>query len=263
MGPPKLSSWISLRSYARDPGIAAARGRRERCVYDGAMKTSSAQGGRSDGCCVVLMMKSPARSKRRLAELIGAQRATEAAQRLLDCAYEDLAAWAGPKCVAPSADDERAEAPSADAVVVVQRGGNLGERINHVNNVLIGLGFERQLFIGIDCPSLDRPYLDRAAAALDDQDTVLGPADDGGVVLMGVRGRWPALAALPWSTSGLFESLRAACAAAGSSVAMLPRRHDIDTANDLITLRDELHADPRPARRALVRWIGAQRDLRT
>lgn len=225
------------------------------------MEKPSAQGGRSAGCCVVLMMKSPARSKRRLAELIGAQRATEAAQRLLDCAYEDLAGWAGPKCVAPSADDERAGTPSADAIVVVQRGRNLGERINHVNDEIIRRGFKRQLFIGIDCPGLDVPYLDRAAAALDDQDTVLGPADDGGVVLMGVRGRWPALSALPWSTSELFESLRAACAAAGSSVAMLPRRRDIDTADDLITLRTELRTDPRPARRALVRWIGAQRDL--
>jgi len=224
------------------------------------METSSAQGGRSAGCCVVLMMKSPARSKRRLAELIGAQRATEAAQRLLDCACEDLAGWAGPKCVAPSAEDERAEAPSADAVVV-QRGGNLGERINHVNDELIRLGFERQLFIGIDCPSLDLPYLDSAAAALDAQDTVLGPADDGGVVLMGVRGRWPALAALPWSTSELFESLRGACAAGGSSVAILPRRRDIDTASDLVTLRAELRTDPPPARRALVRWLGAQRNL--
>ena len=128
------------------------------------METPSTQGGRGTGCCVVLMMKSPGRSKRRLAEHIGAQRATEIAQRLLECACEDLTAWPGLKCVAPSAADERFDAPPVDTVVV-QRGGNLGERIQHVNEELIRLGFERQIYIGIDCPGLDVAYLERAAAA--------------------------------------------------------------------------------------------------
>ena len=224
------------------------------------METASTQGGRRAACCVVLMMKSAARSKRRLAAHLGAQRATVAAQRLLDCACEDLVAWPGPKCTAPSAADELVDAPPADALVV-QNGGNLGERINHVNAQLIRLGFERQLYIGIDCPSLDVAYLERAAAALGDHDTVLGPAADGGVVLMGVRGRWPPLAELPWSTPALFESLRAACVAAGSSAATLPRLKDVDTLDDLVALRTDLLGDARPARRALVRWLTAQMDL--
>jgi hypothetical protein len=224
------------------------------------METPSTQGGRRAACCVVLMMKSAARSKRRLAVHIGAQRATLAAQRLLDCACEDLEAWPGPVCAAPSAADELIDAPPADALVV-QSGGNLGARINHVNAKLIRLGFERQLYIGIDCPSLDVAYLERAAAALGDHDTVLGPSADGGVVLMGVRGRWPPLAELPWSTTALFESLRAACVAAGSSAATLPRLKDVDTLDDLVALRTELLGDARPARRALVRWLAAQTDL--
>ncbi len=224
------------------------------------METPSTQGGRSSGCCVVLMTKSAARSKRRLAEHIGAQRATQAAQCLLDCACEDLAAWPGPVCVAPSAADEHIDAPPA-AVIVAQCAGNLGERINHVNDELVRRGFEQQLFIGIDCPSLDVPYLERAAAALGDHEAVLGPAADGGVVLMGVRGRWPRLAALPWSTSALYESLRAACSARNANTATLPRLHDIDTVGDLLALRTELLGDARPARRALVRWLAAQTDL--
>jgi glycosyltransferase A (GT-A) superfamily protein (DUF2064 family) len=224
------------------------------------METQSTQVAPVAACCVVLMMKSAARSKRRLAEHLGAARATQAAQRLLDCACEDLAAWLGPKCVAPAAEDARAHAPDAD-VLVVQRDGNLGERLGHVNDELIRLGLTRQLFIGIDCPSLDVAYLTRAAAALDEHDTVLGPAADGGVVLMGVRGRWPPLAELPWSTSALFESLRAACALAGSSVATLPRLTDVDTTGDLLALRTELRGDLRPARRALSSWLAAQTDL--
>ena len=211
-------------------------------------------------CCVVLMMKSATRSKRRLAEHIGARRATEVAQRLLDCAREDLAAWPGPTCVAPSTADERADGPPADTVVV-QGDGNLGERIQHVNAELLRLGFEQQLYVGIDCPSLDAAYLERAAAELIRHHAVLGPAADGGVVLMGVRGAWPALAELPWSTSALFESLLAACAAAGST-AVLPRRSDVDTVEDFAALRGALLGDTRPARRALATWLAAQTDLR-
>jgi glycosyltransferase A (GT-A) superfamily protein (DUF2064 family) len=223
------------------------------------METPSTRGGRT-GCCVVLMMKSAVRSKRRLAEHIGAQRATQAAERLLACAREDLAAWPGPVCVAPSAPDEQGDAPPAVAFVV-QHGGNLGERINHVNDELLRLGFDRQLFIGIDCPSLDLPYLQRAAVALVDHDAVLGPAPDGGVVLMGVRGRWPELADLPWSTSELCASLRTACRAAGASTALLTRRNDVDTVADLLAVRTDLRGDLRPARRALVGWLAAQADL--
>jgi glycosyltransferase A (GT-A) superfamily protein (DUF2064 family) len=224
------------------------------------METPSMQGGRTNGCCVVLMMKSAARSKRRLANQIGAQRATQAARCLLGCAGEDLMAWPGTKCVAPSLSEERSEAPTAD-VLLVQPGGNLGERIAHVNAELIRQGIERQLFIGSDCPNLDLAYLERAAAALTEHAAVLGPAADGGVVLMGVRGRWPPLAALPWSTGTLYEALRTACARAGASAAALPSLHDVDTLDDLVALRTRLADDPRPARRALVDWLTMQADL--
>jgi glycosyltransferase A (GT-A) superfamily protein (DUF2064 family) len=224
-----------------------------------AMETASTYGSGCD-CCVVLMMKSATRSKRRLAEHIGARRATEVAQQLLACVREDFDAWPGAKCVAPSAADERVDAPPADAVVL-QCDGNLGARIEHVNRALIELGFERQLFIGIDCPSLDVGYLSRAAAALGDHDAVLGPAADGGVVLMGVRGRWPRLTELPWSTSGLLKALQAAFAARGASVAMLPQLRDVDTLDDLVELRTALVGDSRPARCALAHWLTAQGDL--
>jgi glycosyltransferase A (GT-A) superfamily protein (DUF2064 family) len=224
------------------------------------METPSTHGGRTNGCCVVLMMKSAARSKRRLADEIGAQRATQAAIHLLGCASEDLAAWPGTKCVAPSVADERSEAPTAD-LLVVQRGGDLGERIAYVNEELVRLGILRQLFIGSDCPGLDVAYLERAAAELDGHDAVLGPAADGGVVLMGVRGRWPPLAALPWSTDTLCAALRTACARAGARAATLPTLRDVDTLDDLVALRTELAEDPRPARRALVDWLATQPDF--
>ncbi len=213
-------------------------------------------------CCMVLMMKSAARSKQRVAARIGERRGTELARRLIACAREDLAAWPGPVCLAPSTPDEVAALePCAADTCVVQRGDNLGERINHVNDTLLERGFERQIFIGIDCPVLDTAYAERAAAALADRDVVFGPALDGGVVLMGVRGRWPDLAALPWSTDALFAALQTRCTDAGARAALLEPLRDVDWLEDLLALRQDLERDPRPARRALCQWLAAQTDL--
>jgi glycosyltransferase A (GT-A) superfamily protein (DUF2064 family) len=208
------------------------------------------------------MMKSPARSKRRLAAAIGGERATQAARHLIDCAHEDLGSWGGKICLAPADASELAALGSTSAaVVIVQRGDNLGERINYVNAALVERGVERQVYVGIDCPMLDPGYLGRAAAALTLCDVVFGPALDGGVVLMGVRGRWPDLSRLPWSTGELFGALESTCAAAGARAAVLEPLRDVDTLDDLLALRAALAADSRPARRALTAWLTEQGDL--
>ncbi len=212
------------------------------------------------------MMKSAASSKRRLAAEIGDERATEAAQHLIDCAREDLEGWPGKVCLAPAGAADAAElaafGPASACFLIVQRGDNLGERINHVNAALVERGVEQQLYVGIDCPMLDLDYLDRAAAALAGCDVVFGPALDGGVVLMGVRGRWPDLSRLPWSTGGLFPALESTCAAVGARAAALEPLRDVDTLDDLLALRALLARDSRPARRALIGWLAQQWDLR-
>ena len=213
-------------------------------------------------CCIVLMMKSAAKSKRRLAVEIGAERATEAAQHLIDCAREDLEGWRGNVCLAPAdAAEPPALGSTSAAIVIAQRGDNLGERINHVNAALVARGVERQVYIGIDCPMLDVGYLERAASALTERDVVFGPALDGGVVLMGVHGRWPDLSRLPWSTDGLFAALESTCADAGARAAVLEPLRDVDTLDDLLALRAALARDSRQARRALSGWLAQQRDL--
>jgi len=213
-------------------------------------------------CCIVLMMKSAASSKRRLAAEIGGERATEVAQHLIDCAREDLESWSGNVCLAPAEAADLAELGSTlAAILIVQRGDNLGERINHVNAALVERGIERQIYVGIDCPTLDLGYLERAAAALTECDVVLGPALDGGVVLMGARGRWPDLSQLPWSTSALLAALESICSAAGARAAVLEPLRDVDTLDDLLALRATLVGDSRLARRALSDWIAQQGDL--
>lgn len=212
---------------------------------------------RAASACLVLMFKAPARSKRRLAAQIG-KLAGAAASHLIDCALEDTLAWPGPVCYAPATGADAgylADRAADGAISVVQRGGNLGERINHVNRVLLAEGVAEQLFIGIDCPGLDADYLGAAAAALAGHDVVLGPADDGGVVLMGRRGAWPDLSALAWSSDRLMRELAGTCTAAGSSVHVLEARADVDSLADLLEARRRLAGDTRPARLRFADWL--------
>lgn len=207
--------------------------------------------------CLVLMFKSPQRSKQRLAAEIGT-RAHTAAMHLFECAIEDLNAWAGPTCLSPANDSDMHfidECAVTADLLVQQENGNLGERIMHVNAGLLSEGHQSQLFIGIDCPALDTTYLCEADAALSGADAVLGPAEDGGVVLMGINGQWPELKDLPWSTGDLGETLIDVCSSARLDLRLLESHRDVDSLNDLQRLPGELGSDSRPGRRRLCEWI--------
>lgn len=66
-----------------------------------------------------------------------------------------------------------------------QQGADLGARMAHA---LISrlTDSENVILVGSDCPAVDSAYLASAIAALNDHDVVLGPAEDGGYVLIGL-----------------------------------------------------------------------------
>jgi glycosyltransferase A (GT-A) superfamily protein (DUF2064 family) len=207
---------------------------------------------------LVLFCKPPARSKRRLIPALGAAAAGELAERLLGCALEDTAAWPGPVVLSPAqaGDVPWAERlPVPDARVLSQSVGNLGMRLTDIDLRLRDEGHEKLVFIGGDCPQLGLEALLAAADALDHTDVVLGRASDGGVVFMGNRSSWPALAELPWSTEALGATLAAACRAAGLGVEWQGPWPDVDRPADLEPLRAALATDRRPARERLKEWL--------
>ena len=209
--------------------------------------------------CLVLMLKRPQQSKRRIALQLGPL-ADELAELLLGCALQDLAEWSGSVCLAPA---DGADLSWADSLLrnagrrylLAQRDGNLGQRIMLIDNLLREMGEQRLIMLGTDCPAMDAPYLSQAAQALRHHNVVLGPARDGGVVLMGSAQPWPPLAGLPWSTPHLAADLAKLCESGGQRVAMLPERGDVDTVDDVLTLNDTLVGDERASRVALRDWL--------
>ncbi len=68
-----------------------------------------------------------------------------------------------------------------------QSGANLGERMYHAANYALNES-EMILLIGADCPLLSSTHLSQSLQWLmDGNDAVVGPAEDGGYVLLGLR----------------------------------------------------------------------------
>lgn len=203
---------------------------------------------------------APGVGKRRLAPELGDAATLTISELLLATTLEDLAAWPGPRVVAPAdpADEPWARSlPVALDDVVAQPDGNLGDRLGAVDRLLRQRGHARLLYIGSDAPVLAAADYGEAARALGTHDVVLGPALDGGVTCMGSRRAWPDLNRLPWSGEQLHRALQASCESAGLTVRNLAPRYDVDVPGDLRRLCSDLATDARPARRALYRVLAS------
>jgi rSAM/selenodomain-associated transferase 1 len=200
------------------------------------------------------------RGKSRIAAARGAATALALAEHLLATTLEDARDWPGLVIIAPSsaADaDWAAGLLSRQCQVIPQFGENLGNRINAVDKAARDAGHTHLIYIGSDAPILDADYFARSRAALATHDVVLGPADDGGVTLMGASTAWPDLATLPWSTENLGHALEQISTEHGLTVCRLEKSYDIDLAADLPRLYDDLSGDARPARQRLRSWLTA------
>jgi uncharacterized protein len=112
----------------------------------------------------------------------------------------------------------------------LQQGADLGERMaDAVKRKLPGI------IIGSDCPSLTAADLRAAAAALQQGwDAVLGPAEDGGYVLLGMRRYDSSLfAGLAWGTGQVLAETRARLRRLGWRWQELAERWDVDLPEDL------------------------------
>ncbi len=134
--------------------------------------------------------------------------------------------------------------------LVPQRGADLGSRLRSLLATLLRRRHRAVLAIDSDTPTLPPTLLQRAVdlAASGDVDLVLGPAEDGGYYLIGVRADHPALFhEIPWSTPSVLETTLTRAREAGLRIACLPAWFDVDTPEDLARLRTALRDTPHAA----------------
>ncbi len=116
-----------------------------------------------------------------------------------------------------------------------QRGADLGERM--YNALADGLRrYERVILVGSDCPGIDRKYLHSAVGALDRAEVVLGPALDGGYVLVGARRlHRDMFEGIAWGSDTVMTSTRERLNGLAVTWVELPLQADIDRPEDLPT----------------------------
>jgi uncharacterized protein len=118
--------------------------------------------------------------------------------------------------------------------LMAQSGRDLGARMADAFARAFARGARRVAIVGTDAPGVSRAMVREAFSALDVADVVMGPADDGGYYLIGLRAPFPGLfSGVLWSTPSVREQSLARAAAAGLSVRELARLRDVDTLEDV------------------------------
>jgi hypothetical protein len=127
--------------------------------------------------------------------------------------------------------------------LIPQAGSSLGDRLHRLSAILLERGHPAAILIDSDSPTLPTPYLLDAVARLQSgtTDLVLGPAEDGGYYLIGLKRPCRALFDdIPWSGPTVLDETLRRAAAQRLQVATLPPWFDVDTPEDLTRLQHDL-----------------------
>lgn len=115
------------------------------------------------------------------------------------------------------------------AVDIVDQGdGELGERM------LRAIGEGPSIIVGSDVPGITSAHLLRAAELLEHHDVVIGPAEDGGYWLVGMRRPLPELFDhMAWGSDTVLAETRARARRLGIDLVETDVLSDLDTPEDL------------------------------
>jgi hypothetical protein len=122
-------------------------------------------------------------------------------------------------------------------------GANIGESLIVAIAQLLDRGHHAAVVVNCDSPTLPLSLLIEAAEVLarPGDRAVLGPADDGGYYLLGLKHRHPRLFQdIAWSTEHVTRQTLERAAELGLPVHLLPRWYDVDDAKALRMLQAEL-----------------------
>ena len=208
--------------------------------------------------CVVVFGREPlpGKVKNRLAAGIGAEAAARIYAAILKHTL-DVTKNSGGRVVLSLADVPMGSwARNLDVAIEVQRGKDLGDRMEDAFARRFAEGEGRVMVVGSDCPWFTAGHIARASAKLGGMDAVIGPATDGGYWLVAQRPPGlPIFTQIPWSSPDTLERTRNRIAALGGTWSELEELVDIDTVDDLELVLDHPRT-PGKLRRRLLGALG-------
>ncbi len=126
-----------------------------------------------------------------------------------------------------------------------QSGANLGKKIANSFEQVISSGARRSIIIGTDCVEVTKEIVNRAFELLGRADVILGPTEDGGYYLLGLKCFAPELFEnIDWSTERVLNQTLDRINEKNLSYELLEKLKDIDTVNDLAELQRSLNNEP-------------------
>jgi uncharacterized protein len=140
-------------------------------------------------------------------------------------------------------ESDYADILPADFSLLPQRGENFGERLYFAAEDLFKCGFDAVCLIDSDSPTIPAENFARAVELLSLQGDhiVLGPCDDGGYYLIGLKqSHREVFEGIDWSTERVLEQTKQRATQVGVGVRELPRGFDVDDRATLHRLCDEL-----------------------
>ncbi len=119
----------------------------------------------------------------------------------------------------------------------LQQGEDLGVRMKQAFSEAFNNGFQKVVIIGSDLYDIQEEDLKMAFLALNDHDYIIGPAQDGGYYLLGMKKESPQLFRdKDWSTSRVLDQTLEQLQ--NEKVKLLAVRNDIDTFEDMKAHRE-------------------------
>lgn len=168
------------------------------------------------------------RVKTRLARVIGEDEALAVYDRLLARTLANLAPGCGRFEPEIWLEGTAAVARFDGFPVIRQPGGDLGARMAAAFDAGVAA------VVGTDIPGLTADYVERALAALDDVDLVIGPVEDGGYCLIAMNVPHPEVfRGIPWSTPRVLAATVDTARRLELTVRLLEPLWDVDGAADL------------------------------
>ena len=114
----------------------------------------------------------------------------------------------------------------------LQKGNDLGERMQHAFEMAFKEGYEKVVIVGSDLFDLKSAHIENAFKALENHNLVIGPSLDGGYYLLGMKVLHPAVFKnKQWGTDSVLETTLKNLEQ--ENVKLLEALNDIDTFDDL------------------------------
>jgi rSAM/selenodomain-associated transferase 1 len=133
--------------------------------------------------------------------------------------------------------------------LVPQRGDHFGERLLAAAEDILAIGYGAVCLIDSDSPTVPAACFEQAVKALAQPGdrVVLGPSNDGGYYLIGLKQpHAEPFDRITWSTDLVLAETLERCREAGLEVVLLPTWYDVDDAATLDLLTNELLHDVPP-----------------